>query len=108
MMQELREDELTGIAARQVHDARKHAERMAQSRHTEQAITTVILALTGFQTSLAELQSNEKIRSQTVERLQSAVKRERGKARSGSRSYDFNRHVALYQALRTITGQAGG
>lgn len=34
--------------------------------------------------------------------LKRALKRERGKARSGHRSYDVNRHIALHQALRGI------
>ncbi|MEZ5799196.1 MAG: hypothetical protein R3D29_00130 [Nitratireductor sp.] len=95
-------DNMKALAARLMQEARKHAERMAAARHSDQAICAVIFSLTGLETSLSELRNNEDARSLAVERLQSAIKRERGKARSGSRRYDFNRHVALYQALKTI------
>lgn len=35
-----------------------------------------------------------------------ALQRERMKSRSGSSRYDFNRHVALYQALAMLDGKA--
>ncbi|MCB1463843.1 MAG: hypothetical protein KDJ90_15810 [Nitratireductor sp.] len=35
-------------------------------------------------------------------KLERALARERGRARSGHRSYDFNRHLALHQALLAL------
>ena len=95
-------DNMKALAARLMQEARNHAERMAAARHSDHAICAVIFSLTGFETSLSELRNNANTRNLAVERLQSALKRERGRARSGSRRYDFNRHVALYQALKTI------
>lgn len=40
------------------------------------------------------------------EKLLEALRRERNKARSGSARYDFNRHLALHQALRSLDAKA--
>lgn len=36
------------------------------------------------------------------EKLMAALRRERMKARSGSARYDFNRHIALHQAMMAL------
>ena len=36
--------------------------------------------------------------------LTKALRRERGRAKTGSPRYSFNRHLALYQALKSLRG----
>ena len=65
-------------------------------------LQSMIFAVTG---SLPR-QQPEKLPAKQLEeiagRFWQAIARERGKARSGHRSYNISRHIALYQALRGL------
>ncbi|MEZ5872383.1 MAG: hypothetical protein R3D32_11210 [Nitratireductor sp.] len=94
--------EMNLMAQKLADEARQHVSRMMAARHGENGFASVILALTGISASMAEMREQSAVRERVVKGLQLALVRERGKARVGSRRYDFNRHVALHQALRTL------
>lgn len=89
---------------------RRQARRLTQRRLAQpadaQQLQAIVLSVTG------ELHDFEKggsapwrlpeILDRLSARIERALARERGRARSGHRSYDFNRHIALHQALLTL------
>lgn len=88
--------------------ARHLAERGIGAPVAPQRLRAMIFALTGaLPPDKLEEMDNARLRAIALA-FRRALARERGKARSGHRSYDANRHIALHQALRGLQALASG
>jgi hypothetical protein len=91
--------------------AQKLVQRRFAHRPGPEQLQAIILAVTG------ELHVTDRhgdrnrpmagLPARVIEQLERALARERGRARSGHRSYDFNRHIAIHQALLALKGTDG-
>ena len=91
---------------------RQQAQRLAQQRfgclanpcQLQAIVFAVTCKLYTFEKAGPDWQPHEL--AEVRVRIARALARERGKARAGHRSYDFNRHIALHQALRSLERMA--
>lgn len=84
---------------------KREAEKFVRERLAETTPTT----LSGLTRDVAHEQHSHPetpVAREILAHLQKALRRERQKSRLGHAGYDFNRHLALHQAIRHLSGQA--
>ncbi len=84
---------------------RKEAEQFVKRRFLA-APPPILSALTQHATDGQQAGGNMPVAADVLAHLHKALRRERLKSRLGHAGYDFNRHLALHQAIRHLSKQA--
>lgn len=95
----------TQNAARDAIEARlrSEAEQFLRRRSCDAPLQPILEALTQGVAGGSDRGRDAGVAAGVMAHLQKALRRERQKSRLGHAGYDFNRHLALHQAIRRLS-----